>query len=87
MALKTARLRLLLALPLACGPAAGLAHTAASLADLSVHCYACNQYVEHPRLEPLLARLRHLKFGGGEGSGAGGGSSSKRALDVVEEED
>ena len=37
--------------------------TAVSLADLSVHCYKCNAYVEHPRLEPLLARLRALKFG------------------------
>tara|TARA_B100000795_G_scaffold6151_1_gene4518 strand:+ start:438 stop:767 length:330 start_codon:yes stop_codon:yes gene_type:complete len=37
--------------------------TAASLADLSVHCYLCAGYVEHPRLVPLLGRLRALKFG------------------------
>ena len=37
--------------------------TAASLADLSVHCYRCAGYVEHPRLVPLLKRLRALKFG------------------------
>ena len=44
---------------------------AASLADLSVHCYACGAYVEHPRLEPLLERLRALKFGDdGNASGA-----------------
>lgn len=34
---------------------------AASLADLSVHCYKCDAYVRHPRLKPLLARLRYLK--------------------------
>ena len=37
--------------------------TAASLADLSVHCYLCAGYVEHPRLVPLVGRLRALKFG------------------------
>ena len=37
--------------------------TAASLADLSVHCYACAAYVEHPRLTPLMQRLSALKFG------------------------
>jgi len=37
--------------------------TAASLADLSVHCYLCHGYVEHPRLVPLVERLRALKFG------------------------
>ena len=37
--------------------------TAASLADLSIHCYACDAYVRHPRLHPLRARLRALKFG------------------------
>ena len=41
---------------------------AASLADLSVHCYACAAYVTHPRLEALNARLSALKFGEGSGS-------------------
>jgi len=36
--------------------------TVTSLADLLTHCYACNTYVEHPRLEPLLARLRLLNL-------------------------
>ena len=37
--------------------------TAASLADLSIHCYACDAYVRHPRLQQLRAWLRALKFG------------------------
>ena len=31
--------------------------------DLSVWCYACNSYVKHERLLPLLTRAEALKFG------------------------
>lgn len=57
-----------------------------SLADLSVWCYLCDGYVQHPTLSPLVQRLQNLKFGsdcgasshGGPGAGGNedGGSSS-----------
>ena len=36
---------------------------ALSHSDLSVWCYACEGYVEHPRLAPLRARMEAAKFG------------------------
>jgi len=69
--------------------------TSLSLSDLSTWCYACECYVEHERLTPLLKRMRELKFGeeGGSGKvqgrfrelkfgeegGGGGGGSSASA--------
>jgi len=38
-------------------------HVAVGLGDLSTWCYLCNSYVEHPSLQPLVERLRELKFG------------------------
>ena len=38
--------------------------TGLSLGDLNVWCFACDAYVEHPRIEPLVARAQALKFGG-----------------------
>lgn len=35
---------------------------AASLADLSVWCHACNGYLRHPDLDPLVKKLEELKF-------------------------
>jgi uncharacterized UBP type Zn finger protein len=65
----------------------GLGHACAiSLGDLSVWCFACDAYVEHERLKPLIAKMEALKFG--EGStcaghvppdSAAGGLSSKAA--------
>jgi hypothetical protein len=43
-------------------------HLALSLSDLSVWCYQCSSYVEHDRLDPLVARMRALKFGESSGS-------------------
>jgi len=36
---------------------------AVSLADLSVWCYECNAYLQHPSLEALTKHLEEIKFG------------------------
>jgi len=42
-------------------------HSAAlSLRDLSIWCYICKSYVEHPRLQPLRTRIEFQKFGSPE---------------------
>jgi len=38
--------------------------TMMSFDDLSIWCYDCDSYVEHPRLGPLRAKMEYLKFGG-----------------------
>lgn len=38
-------------------------HLTISQSDLSVWCHACQAYVEHDRLTPLVSRMRELKFG------------------------
>ncbi|CAE8641942.1 unnamed protein product [Polarella glacialis] len=35
-----------------------------SLSDLSIWCYSCDAYVEHPKLITLRAQMETLKFGG-----------------------
>lgn len=37
---------------------------AVSFSDLSVHCYACDDYIKHPSLLPLLKTLEAAKFSG-----------------------
>ncbi|CAE7413447.1 Sirt6 [Symbiodinium sp. CCMP2456] len=39
---------------------------AMGLMDLSVWCYACESYVDHEVLGPLVARMQRLKFGGAD---------------------
>ena len=53
--------------------------TGLSLGDLSVWCFACDAYVEHPRIEPLVARAQALKFGEGSEAPANRGSGSPSA--------
>lgn len=43
---------------------------AASLADLSVWCHACQAYLRHPDLDPLIKKLEQLKFDSDEDSEA-----------------
>jgi len=38
---------------------------AVSLEDLSVWCYECSAYLNHPNLSPISQRLEELKFGNG----------------------
>jgi len=47
--------------PVACGHFLVL-----NQADLSLWCYACESYVQHEALQPLVKRLENLKFGKGE---------------------
>ncbi len=43
----------------------GIQHcVAASLQDLSVWCYECEAYLNHPSLSPILKRLEEKKFSG-----------------------
>ena len=51
--------------------------TALSLSDLSVWCFACDGYVHHPLLNPLVERIQALKFG--EGSASAGAEAAHSA--------
>jgi uncharacterized UBP type Zn finger protein len=52
-------------------PNSRLGHICAmSLGDLSIWCFACDAYVEHPRLKALAERMEKAKFGEASGSAA-----------------
>jgi NAD-dependent deacetylase sirtuin 2 len=55
---------------------------AVSLADLSVWCYECNAYLQHPSLEVLTRQLEEIKFGSSED----GGDSAKVGDEGVQHE-
>ena len=50
---------------------------AVSLADLSVWCYECNAYLQHPSLEYLTRQLENLKFDGDDRVESGNYRQSK----------
>lgn len=56
---------------------------AISMADLSVWCFICDEYITHPKLQPILREFHLGKFGKApssqlyEGAGPNTGSSAK----------